>query len=165
MSLNPSNQISEQVTGRHPFPNLAGVGKRDPAGVDNALAFELNAAGIPVKKRYESQREREGGEPQSIVYGELFGWTFTRAWYYWCAHGPGLTLEFSEPLHEEEGQSVRVEGHCGCPSPREYCKGLPVTSYHIDNQIGLNALVRAIAAQTAKEAQAMLNHTGVVSKK
>jgi hypothetical protein len=34
-----------------------------------------------------------------------------------------------------------IEGHCGCPSPLEYCHGFAVGSYHIDTPIGLKAFV------------------------
>jgi hypothetical protein len=39
---------------------------------------------------------------------------------------------------------VRVEGHGGCPSPLEYCKGFAVGLYHVDTQKGLNALAQVI---------------------
>ena len=142
MSLNPSNSISERITGKQPFTNVAGVGKREPERVDSILTAELRTAGIDVIEMVERY-----GEPQSVIAGELRGWKFRRAWYYWMADGPGIPFEAATKLHEAHGKSVRVEGHCGCPSPAEFTGvGNPVTSYHVDNQDGLNALADAIRA-------------------
>jgi len=49
---------------------------------------------------------------------------------------------------------VRVGGHCGSPSPREYYAepyfiGVPL--YHIDTQEGLNVLAQYIARHAARE--------------
>lgn len=144
MSLNPSNAISARITGKKPFTNYAGRGKHDPKGIDALLTQELVLAGIEPCPMPESFREKQGGECHTCVIGSLHGWTFKRAWYYWMAEGPGIPIQYAMPLHEAHGTSVRVEGHCGCPSPLEYCKGFPVTSYHIDNQDGLNALAEVI---------------------
>jgi hypothetical protein len=141
MSLNPSNRISEQVTGLTPFPNVAGMGRHDPQGVDGILKRELKAAGI---KPVVMECMRNDNEPHSAVLGEMQGWLFKRAWYYWVAKGRGIPVEEAEALHATHGNSVRVDGHCGCPSPLEWCKGFPVTVYHIDNQQGLNALADTI---------------------
>lgn len=143
MSLNPSNAISERITGRTPFPNVAGRGKSDPEGVDAILCAELEAAGITVQRRPEFCRE-DGGEPQSIVIGSLHGWGFRRTWYYWIAEGRGIPPDDAMSLHADHGTSVRVEGHCGCPSPLEYCHGFAVNSYHVDNAEGLAALAKMI---------------------
>lgn len=140
MSLNPSNAISERITGTPPFPNMAGVGRRDPHQVDCVLADELKAAGITVVELPERY-----GEPQSVIAGELLGWHFRRAWYYWMATGPGIPFESAMKLHEAHGKSVRVNGHCGCPPPSEYGTD-PIKAYHVDNQGGLNALAVAIRA-------------------
>ena len=156
MSLNPSNQMSEQITGKPAFPNVAGLGKTDPKRVDDLLAAELATADIEVQRVPEVMREKCGGEPQSIVIGELFGWRFRRAWYYWVAEGPGIPVEFATPLHEAQGKSVRVEGDCSCPSPMEHSKGRPIFSYHVDNQDGLNALALTIVEATAKGVEAFL---------
>ncbi len=143
MSLNPSNAISEQMTGKKPFPNVAGLGERDPAGVDAILAAELEAAGIEVGKLPECMRAGNG-EPQSVVLGQLYKWGFRRAWYYWIAEGPGIPPSYADKLHETHGREVRVNGHCGCPSPREQFKGFAVGLYHVDTQDGLHALADTI---------------------
>jgi hypothetical protein len=144
MGLYPSNMISEEITGRAPFPNTAGLGETDPERVDAILRDELGQAGITICLRPEADR-KAGGEPRSIVWGRLCGWTFTRAWYYWIAKGPpGIPVEDAEALHAKHGTSVRVDGHCGCPSPTEWCEGRPVELYHVDNQEGLNALAELI---------------------
>lgn len=78
--------------------------------------------------------------------GEIHGWTFQRSWYYWSAGGPPLPFKYAMPLHELIGDEVRVDGHCGCPSPVEWYgkTGKGVTAYHIDTQEGLNILVATI---------------------
>lgn len=144
MSLNPSNRISENITGRRPFPNMAGVGREEPQRVDAVLTGELVEAGIPVFHLREVQRQTDGGEPRSIVIGDLHCWLFRRAWYYWEAKGPGIPPDDAMRLHAEHGTSVRVAGHCGCPSPVEWYHGFAVPDYHIDNQEGLNALAELI---------------------
>lgn len=98
---------------RHAFPNRAG----DHPDTDDVLAAELEAAGITVEK-HEFLRRRNR-EVKTAVIGSLHGWGFERAWYYWVATGPGIELEAAEKLHAAHGRSVRVDGHCGCPSPGE----------------------------------------------
>src|SRR5271157_2299862 len=115
--LNPSNLVSEQITGQKPFQNIAGLGRECPQVVDKMVSEELD------------------------------GWKFERAWYYWVASTQGGGLPFAQAtvLHEVHGRSVRVNGHCKCPSPEEQNgKDRPVTHYHVDNQAGLNALAQAI---------------------
>ncbi len=144
MSLNPSNGISERITGRQPFQNVAGMGSSNPMGVDAILTAELESAGITARRRPKCFREAQGGEPKSIIVGDLHRWGFLRAWYYWVAKGPGIPPEDAMILHAEHGTSVRVSGDCGCPSPLEYLHGFAVGFYHVDNQEGLNALAAMI---------------------
>lgn len=139
MGLCPSNGISKAITGKEPFPNVAGMGRDHPQRVDGILINELESAGIG----WEHADERYG-EPQTLVVGNLHGWTFRRAWYYWIASGPILSNEYAMPLHESHGKSVRVSGHCGCPSPEEWCGDRGVGLYHVDNQEGLKALADTI---------------------
>lgn len=132
------------------FPNRAG----DHADNDEALASELRAAGIPTVEEAEgplseSMRalfRKNSGEVKTSVVGVLHGWTFKRAWYYWMASGPGIELAAADRLHASHGRAVRVAGHCGCPSPREWFKGLAVGSYHVDDADGLRALADCIKA-------------------
>lgn len=98
---------------------------------------ELEAAGIKVSE-FDIFATR--GEVPSRAIGGLLSWTFTRAWYYWVAEGPGIPPDIAEKLHATHGKDVRVDGHCGCPSPREWFKGFAVGRYHVDTQEGLNAL-------------------------
>lgn len=113
------------------------------ADVDDEIAAELAGAGIKVERLPEIMRTRHP-EMRTVVVGTLGPWSFQRAWYYWVAQGPGLPPEYADPLHETHGQEVRVDGHCGCPSPREWYKGFGVPLYHVDSQSGLNALAAAI---------------------
>lgn len=84
------------------------------------------------------------GEVDCGVIGACRSWIFRRAWYYWEATGPGIPPGSAKELHDRLGQEVRVEGHCGCPDPIEYCKGRPVRWYHVDTQRGLKALADVI---------------------
>lgn len=120
--------------------NYAGV-----EGCDPHLIKELREAGIEVK--YYDVRPRS--EVPASVYGQIGKWKFERAWYYWMASGPAIPTSIAETLHATHGQEVRVEGHCGAPSPTEYCGNKGVSSYHIDSQEGLNALAKLLLANKA----------------
>lgn len=130
------------------FPNKAG----DHADTDDILRAELKAAGIPTVQEAEGQPpeyladffRRTSGEVKTSVMGNLHGWSFKRAWYYWMAEGPGIDVDTAEALHATHGRSVRVAGHCGCPSPSEWFKGLGCGNYHVDSPEGLKALADAI---------------------
>ncbi len=120
------------------FPNYAGR-----SDVDEDLANELILAGIKVEKLPEFCR-KSNGEVETIIVGTLHGWTFRRAWYYWVCDGPGIPLDAAMKLHAAQGNKVRVDGNCGCPSPLERFKGLGTGFYHVDTQIGLKALADTI---------------------
>lgn len=146
-----------------PFPNKAG----DHADTDAILRAELRAAGIPTLQEAEGKPEdyladllrRNAGEVKTSVVGTLHGWTFKRAWYYWTAEGPGIEVEAAEALHAAHGQDVRVAGHAGCPSPREWFHGLACGHYHVDSPEGLRALAdtlkRLVERSVRHQAQAV----------
>jgi hypothetical protein len=136
MSITLSSGICSSASANS-FPNCAGR-----ENIDDLLTAELKTAGIEVVQ-YEFLRDT-CGEVKTSVRGQLHRWTFTRAWYYWMASGPGLPPNYATPLHEVHGQEVRVGGHCGCPSPLEWCKGFAVDSYHVDTPTGLKALADAL---------------------
>ncbi len=106
------------------FPNLARNVKRYHSDlvasiyseVDNQVLQELRLAGIQPVGPIEPFRER--GEVPTAYAGSLCMWGFKRAWYYWVANGPGVPADRAEEFHKEWGTQVRVDGHCGCPSPR-----------------------------------------------
>ena len=83
-------------------------------------------------------------EVDTSIAGELHQWSFRRAWSYWVAEGPGLPPTYATPLHEAHGNDVRVDGHCGSPSPLEWHKGFAVGMYHVDTPTGLKALADAL---------------------
>lgn len=120
------------------FPNRAG----DHTDADDVLRAELEKAGIEVESH--NWFRRNSGEVKTSIMGSLHGWIFKRAWLYWTAEGPGIELAAADRLHAEHGMSVRVAGHCGCPSPKEWFHGLAVGHYHVDDQEGLNALAATI---------------------
>ena len=144
MSVNPSNRIAEmQNPGKTPFPNLAREkGDRDSyAEVDQAMLAELKAAGIPTEGPCESLRN--GQEVPWAYVGNLHGWGFRRAWYYWVATGPGIPCDVAMELWDRH-KDVRVDGHCGSSSPLEWFKGFSVGHYHVDTLEGLIALADTI---------------------
>jgi hypothetical protein len=128
--------------------NYAGV-----ETADDAIAAELQEAGIEVFRLPEFCRTNHP-EMRTVVMGSLHGWEFKRAWRYWVASGPGIDVETAERLHATHGPVVRVDGHCGCPSPREWFKGFACGHYHVDTQEGLNALadtLREVAGRPAPQ--------------
>lgn len=139
------------------FPNKAG----DHADTDDILRAELKAAGIPTLQEdagqgpeYLAEMLRRGsGEVKTSVIGCLHGWEFKRAWYYWMCSGPGIEVVAAERLHAAHGKAVRVAGHCGCPSPREWFKGLACGSYHVDSPEGLKALADTIRSLVTPNAE------------
>ena len=136
--LNPSNRDAG-------FPNLARGFQHSPADIAEVTAIckaELEAAGITVTVLAFFPGKH--GEVPSNAFGSLSMWGFERAWYYWRANGPGLPVEVAERLHAAHGTQVRVDGHCGCPSPREWAKGFGIGSYHVDTPEGLKALADAL---------------------
>ena len=130
------------------FSNKAG----DHADTDGILRAELKAAGIPTIQEAEGRDpdafaelfRSTSGEVKTSVRGSLHGWKFERAWYYWMAKGPGIEVAAAEALHASHGREVRVDGHCGCPSPKEWFKGLAVGHYHVDTLEGLKALADTV---------------------
>lgn len=126
MAVCPSNSSPNT------FPNMSGC-----EGADEVLEKELIEAGIEVHKL---PFDVPNSEVPTRVIGSIAGWEFERAWYYWRAKGPGIPTEDATELHEELGKEIRVNGHCGCPSPKEQFGNFGVGSYHIDTQRGLNTL-------------------------
>jgi hypothetical protein len=140
----PRGQAAPEITPTSTrFPNKAG----DHADTDDILAAELQAAGIEVVRH--SLLRDSSGEVKTEVRGSLHGWQFERAWYYWMCSGPGIDVTTAERLHAAHGRTVRVDGHGGCPSPREWFKGLACGSYHVDDAEGLKALADTIRALVA----------------
>jgi len=125
---------------------MQNLARRDPTPevIEEVTAIcraELEAAGIAVS---EYDIFAKHGEVPSKAVGGLASWGFQRAWYYWIAEGPGIPPDIAEKLHATHGKDVRVDGHCGCPSPLEWHKGFAVGRYHVDTQEGLNALAATI---------------------
>jgi len=125
------------------FPNLA---RHDPSpeeieAVTAICKAELEAAGI---KPHVFGGLYGTSEVPSKCMGGLSMWSFERAWYYWRAKGPGIPPDVAERLHATHGKVVRVDGHCGCPSPLEWAHGFAIGSYHIDTPEGLTALAATL---------------------
>jgi hypothetical protein len=115
------------------------------AGNNNCDTFikkELKLAGVPVVHVYFEHPH----EVPFTVIGKLGDFTFRRAWYYWVVNGPvpmSVAIElYNNPIGRKD---IRVDGHCGCPAPDEWCHGSEFISlYHIDSQDGLNLFVESI---------------------
>lgn len=149
MSLFPSNLIAAQSNpGRTPFPNLARLYQNGAeyrhiyADLDVQILEELTAAGIPAVGPCEVLRK--GREVPTAYTGEFCRWGFRRAWYYWVAEGPGIPADKAQDLWLTHGKEVRVEGHCGCPSPLEWNHGFATGMYHVDTAEGLRALAELL---------------------
>lgn len=126
------------------FINVAG----DHADTDDILREELKSAGITTLQEEAGKDaefladylRRTSDEVITSVRGAMYGWTFKRNWNYWVCEGPGIEVEIAEQLHSSYGKYVRVAGDAGCPSPREFYKGLACGEYHVDTKEGLKAL-------------------------
>ena len=87
---------------------------------------ELKRVGINIV-----QSGKPIGEPKSMVYGELNGFEFERAWYYYIVTGQ-MPLDKALILYADEvGKTdIRVAGHCGCPPPED-----PWVRYYDDDGV------------------------------
>lgn len=125
----------------------------------------------PTQEECRIELKKAGLKPVDIngyPSAVLHNWVFTRINYYWsavCTEG-GLPVDVATEMHFKEypdhmfdhhkgfliyGNSVRVEGHAGCPEPKEWDMGDGlIKSYHIDSQEGLNEFVRVIKEQNKK---------------
>jgi hypothetical protein len=119
--------------------NLAG-----DKNCDEYIRRELTHARINIVER----KLPAVGEVRYKLTGELHGWTFERRWYYYSCKG-AMPIEkardlWNDPLGRDD---VRVDGHCGCPSPDESWEaketGL-VHTYHVGSEAGLRLLADAI---------------------
>jgi len=117
------------------LPNYAGV-----ENCNQALKDELTLAGIKVNEVDFNIK----GEVPTGVYGTINRWTFHRYWTYWVCSGPGIPIKEAMKLHDDFGDSVRVDGDCTAPSPMEQFGGFGTGSYHVDTLIGLKALASTI---------------------
>lgn len=119
--------------------NYAGTNDKD-----KEIREELDKAGVEIIQHEFFRRAR--GEVKTSIRGQLYGWGFERFWTYWVADGPGIPPAYANKLHEAHGKSVRVNGHCGCPSPSEQFGNFAVGSYRVYTLAGLDALAYTIIA-------------------
>mgnify|MGYP001617897671 CR=1 FL=1 len=80
---------------------------------DTSIEYELRRAKIDIVHGERSSRE----VPASLT-GKLGPFTFVRAWSYWMVAG-FVPLAVAKELHADPVgcTDIRVDGHCGCPSP------------------------------------------------
>jgi hypothetical protein len=87
----------------------------------DVLDRNCSAAKVPQGIIIPGLEERFHKETMYRVEGKLYGWTLSRAWYYWAASCERLEDEVGEKdamiLYERFKQDLRVDGHCGCPPP------------------------------------------------
>lgn len=102
------------------LPNLAGV-----KGCDVEIRKELKRAGI-TKLRRVPFKDRDKNEVPTSVTGLLTKdgkvvFKLTRLWYYWVVEG-FVPLDVARVLYKNPigREDVRVDGHCGRPSPEEW---------------------------------------------
>lgn len=90
--------------------NLAGVNN-----CDETISEELKKAGIDI-----IQKKSTGEVPFNIA-GKLGNFTFGRAWYYWVVYG-NVPLDIADELYNNKigKKDIRIAGHCGCPSPKQW---------------------------------------------
>jgi hypothetical protein len=102
--------------------NLAGV-----VGCDVTIRDELTKARISIVEGVRSERE-----VSARLTGELRGFAFTRAWYYWVVWGDMPITEaralYADPLGRTD---IRVAGHCGCPPPDKWCTHFDADGYEL----------------------------------
>lgn len=103
------------------------------------IRVELAKARIPA---FEGTVVRPLEVPASVVgiiaFANGASARFVRAWYYWTVHlTQPLPLEPAQELNGRLGEVVRVDGYSGGREPREG----GVSNYHVDTQLGLEALM------------------------
>lgn len=81
---------------------------------NKAILEELERVGLSPS----SYEVRPNQEVVTDFYAKWNGITFTRAWYYWVAHGP-VSLDVAKSLYATPvgKKDIRVCGHCGCVAP------------------------------------------------
>jgi hypothetical protein len=93
--------------------NLAGV-----KNCDVTILQELKLAGIEAV----DIGVRERCEVPSKYIGKCNNFIFSRAWYYWVVTGY-MPLKYAQEMYNNfKDLNIRVAGHCGNPSPEEWCK-------------------------------------------
>ena len=135
--------VLSQEKGKHPevltttFGSLGG----------KAIFDELAARGEELKANYWDMISFS-------VFKQCAEFVFYRNWYYYVATGH-VPMDVAIELYEHPvgRKDVRVEGHCGCPDPRDYppvqksvlvAGKRCVSCYHIDSQEGLNLFVEVL---------------------
>lgn len=83
---------------------------------DEYIKRELTRCGITIVDNM-----KENSEVPYTVIGKLGKFEFRRAWYYWVVDGR-VPIDIAMALwYNPVGQTdIRVDGHCGCPSPKEF---------------------------------------------
>ena len=99
------------------------------AGHDRAteiISDELQRCGIDIKPS-----DKLLGEAKSMVFGELNGFKFERAWYYYMVNGQMPIDKALDLYNDPVGKTdIRVAGHCGCVPPED-----PWVEYYDDDGV------------------------------
>jgi len=124
--------------------NLAGV-----KDCDLTIIKEIEESGL----KYDKMACTTTGEVESNLWAHFQGWKFRRLWYYWSAstETSPLLFKYSIPLHDSDGEEIRVGGYAGGQHPLDWYSNdwdIGVNSYHIDTQKGLNKFIQTVSAQT-----------------
>ena len=86
---------------------------------DRIIKDELERACIPISFEFAPlNSEVHYSKVGYLANGKI---KFTRAWTYWVVEGK-IPAEIAWKIynHPEGKKTVRIGGHCGCPSPAEY---------------------------------------------
>lgn len=126
--------------------NLAGV-----KDCDLTIIKEIEESGL----KYNKMACATTGEVGSNLWTYFQSWNLQRLWYYWAASTETTPLLFkhSIPLHESDGEEIRVGGYIGGQHPLDGYSNdwdIGVNSYHIDTQKGLNKFIETVKAQTVE---------------
>jgi hypothetical protein len=138
------------------FPNLGDP----PFTLERAstAVAELNEAGCSRTEIRADAVYDPGAKRFYAVYGQAGNLQFERYWRYWVARGP-VPLSVARELYADPigKESVRADGHCGCPPPEEWVEwvdGEPcVTAYHIDTAEGLALFIGKMRSYTNLKAE------------
>lgn len=99
---------------------------------------------VNFTKRFSDSKTIEG-------WDKYFEFVFVRRWYYWSVKGY-VPLKVAQEIYADSvgRRAVRAGGDCACRPPetwieKHYVAGQDVvSSYHIDNQEGLNLFVETV---------------------
>lgn len=102
---------------------------------------ELEEAGIELVPCLNDMKHYE---VPSAVAGKLGDFTFRRYWYYWVVNG-SMPAPIARVMNATWAHIIRVDGYAGGTDvTRPMHHRLGVTTYHVDEQNGLNLIAEVV---------------------